>query len=158
MALQIGLSEAFIGIAIVGVGTSLPEVAASCVAAWRGKADLAIGNVVGSNIFNIFWVLGLSATIRPILYDPALNPDVLMTILAGFALFLAVVVGRAKILHRGEGLLFLLMYFAYLTIRVLFGDALARALSAAAAADLLVSGVLFSAGYHALSLRLLAAA
>ncbi len=66
---------------IVALGTSLPELATSVLAAFRGNADMAVGNVVGSNIFNILWILGLTATITPIGYNPALNLDVWLLVL-----------------------------------------------------------------------------
>jgi cation:H+ antiporter len=121
---KLGLSDALIGIAIVGVGTSLPEVAASATAAYRGKADVAVGNVVGSNIFNIYWVLGLSSLIRPIPYDAAgINGDLLMTIFASLCLLLFLWARPPFRLHRGRGTLFLLMYATYLVIRVIWGEA-----------------------------------
>lgn len=81
----LGLSEALIGLTIVALGTSLPELAASIVAAKKGKADIAIGNIVGSNIFNIFWILGVSAVIKPLPFQPALNTD-LLTVVGSTAL------------------------------------------------------------------------
>ena len=119
---ELGLSEALIGIAVVGVGTSLPEVAASAMAAYKGKADMAIGNVVGSNLFNIFWVLGISSIIRPIPYDVRINPDMIMTIFASVCL-LAFLWARPPFrLHRYRGTLFLLMYVTYLVVRITFGE------------------------------------
>lgn len=119
---SLGLSEALIGIAIVGVGTSLPEVAASAMAAAKGKADLAIGNVVGSNIFNIFWVLGLSSVIQPIPYDTAINGDMLMTIFASLCLLVFLWARPPFRLHRFRGSFFLLMYVTYLVVRVVWGE------------------------------------
>ena len=116
-----GVSDAVIGIVIVGVGTSLPEVAASAVAAYKGRTDIAIGNAVGSNIFNIFWVLGVSSIIKTIPFDETLNGDVLMTIFASLALFLSAFVGKARHVGRGEGVLFLLMYVTYIVVRLAFG-------------------------------------
>jgi cation:H+ antiporter len=71
------LSQAVIGILVVALGTSLPELATSAVAAYKGNADMAVGNIVGSNIFNVFFVLGISASIQPIAFSPALNTDIL---------------------------------------------------------------------------------
>lgn len=60
------VSESLIGLTIVAIGTSLPELATSAIAAYKKQADIAVGNVVGSNIFNIFWILGISSIIRPL--------------------------------------------------------------------------------------------
>ena len=109
----IGLSEALIGIVVVGVGTSLPEVAASATAAYRGRSDIAIGNALGSNLFNILWVLGLSALLRPLVYDISLNLDLAMMVFAVLLLYLSVFVGKAYQLNFAKGLLFLIVYLSY---------------------------------------------
>ncbi|MCR9144698.1 MAG: calcium/sodium antiporter [bacterium] len=119
---QLGLSEALIGIAVVGVGTSLPEVAASAMAAIKGKADLAIGNVVGSNLFNIFWVLGISSMIRPIPYDVGINGDMLMTIFASVCLLVFLFARPPFRIHRFRASLFLVLYVGYLVIRITWGE------------------------------------
>ena len=69
IALSFGISESLIGLTIVAIGTSLPELVTSIVAATKGESDIAIGNVVGSNIFNILFVLALSAAIHPVSFD-----------------------------------------------------------------------------------------
>ena len=76
IARLLGLSESFIGLTIVAIGTSLPELATSAIAAYKHNTDIAVGNVVGSNIFNIFWVLGLSAVIRPLPVNMEINTDI----------------------------------------------------------------------------------
>ena len=73
MATALGISESVIGLTIVAVGTSLPELATSAAAAYRKNPDIAIGNVVGSNIFNIFFILGVSAVIRPIPFEAGMR-------------------------------------------------------------------------------------
>ena len=87
------MSETLVGLTVIALGTSLPELAASAVAAYKGKADIAVGNIIGSNIFNLLWVLGLSACISPIVYDMTLNIDIiilfLITILLLFLIYLA---------------------------------------------------------------------
>ena len=115
------VSESVIGLTIVAIGTSLPELAASVAAAMKGKADIAIGNAVGSNIFNIFWVLGVSALIRPIPHNPVNNPDVAVAALASFLLFLFLLVGRPRILQRSQAILFLVMYAGYLSYLAIVG-------------------------------------
>jgi cation:H+ antiporter len=80
IALNLGLSQALIGLTIVAIGTSLPELATSAVAAYKKNSDIAIGNVVGSNIFNIFWILGISAVIHPLPLTSLLNFDILVAV------------------------------------------------------------------------------
>ncbi len=111
---DLGASEALMGLTVVAVGTSLPEIVTSAVAARRNRADIAVGNVVGSNIFNIFWVLGVVSVIRPINYSPALNLDIIAVIIATTLLFATLFVGKKHTLTRREGLGFLLIYGVYL--------------------------------------------
>ncbi|MDI6791585.1 MAG: calcium/sodium antiporter [bacterium] len=81
-ALRLGISESLIGLTIVAVGTSLPELATSVVAAFKKNAEIAVGNVVGSNIFNIFFVLGISSIIKPLPFQVKSNIDIGVAILA----------------------------------------------------------------------------
>lgn len=121
VASQFGLSEVLIGLTIVAVGTSLPELATSAVAAYKHKTDIAIGNVVGSNIFNIFWVLGLSAVIKPLPFNPMINTDILVYMLATVMLFVySFTRGRYQI-DRGEGILFVMAYIGYIVFLVIRG-------------------------------------
>lgn len=114
MARNIGMSEAFIGLTIVAIGTSLPELVTSAVAAFKNNIDIAVGNVVGSNIFNLLWILGLSSVIKPIPYLPESNQDILMIIAASTALIMAVVIGKRPVISRWEGILFLVFYAWYI--------------------------------------------
>ncbi|MFH1444576.1 MAG: calcium/sodium antiporter [Candidatus Peregrinibacteria bacterium] len=127
IARSLGLSEALIGLTVVAIGTSLPELATSAVAAIKKKADIAVGNIVGSNIFNIFLVLGVSATIRPLPFSPASNADLIMVIVATVLLFFTIHNGWAAkriflwwkqhdqyIIRRWEGVLLLTTYVAYI--------------------------------------------
>jgi len=91
----LGVSEALIGLTFVAIGTSLPELAASIAAARKKQTDIAVGNVVGSNIFNLLFVLGVSASIKTINYNPILNTDVL--ILAGTTILLLFLIYIGKI-------------------------------------------------------------
>ncbi|MBL6446233.1 calcium/sodium antiporter [Fulvivirga sp. 29W222] len=118
LARGFGMSEAFIGLTIIAIGTSLPELVTSAVAAFKKDTDIAVGNVVGSNIFNLLWILGLSASIKPIPYDVISNSDVFMIIASSTALILAVVVGRRPIISRWEGFFFLVAYFWYITFLI----------------------------------------
>ena len=99
MALKLGLSQSTVGLTVVAVGTSLPELATSAVAAYRKNVDIAVGNVVGSNIFNIFFVLGISSIIHPLPFNIASNIDLGMVILASLLLFVFQVYRQKKILR-----------------------------------------------------------
>lgn len=114
-----GISQSLIGLTIVAVGTSLPELATSAIAAYKKQSDIAIGNVVGSNIFNIFWILGLSSAIRPLPFNPAANIDILMTIGATLILFLLMFVGKRNIIERWQGVFMVVLYFIYTGFLVL---------------------------------------
>lgn len=111
---RFGVSESFVGLTVVALGTSLPELATSVGAAWRGKADVAVGNVIGSNVFNFLWVLGVSALIRPLPFDLLSNTDLVMVIVSSALLLLALAVGRSNTIDRWEGGCFLAVYAAYL--------------------------------------------
>lgn len=111
----LGASEKLIGVTIVSAGTSLPELVTSVVAAVRKKSDIAIGNVIGSNIFNIFLILGISALIRPIQYNPSFNFDILLLIVATIVLFLFMFSGKKHKLDRWESGILLLGYIGYIT-------------------------------------------
>lgn len=115
IAQYFGMSEAFIGLTIVAIGTSLPELVTSMRAAMKGNTDIAVGNVVGSNIFNILWILGLSATITPLPFDVASNADIMMVVGASCLLLFAMIVGKRMVIRRWEGVVFLLTYLAYLS-------------------------------------------
>src|SRR3989344_4731095 len=116
IALSLGLSETLIGLTIVAIGTSLPELATSAVAAYKKNADIAVGNIVGSNIFNIFWILGMSAVINPLPFSNLLMRDVLMTVIATLLLFLFMFVGKKHHLERWQGVLFILIYIIYILV------------------------------------------
>ncbi|GGD88840.1 K+-dependent Na+/Ca+ exchanger [Planktosalinus lacus] len=114
IAQQIGLSERVIGLTIVSIGTSLPELATSIVAVKKKNVDIAIGNVVGSNIFNVFFVLGVSAFINPVSIAQNAFLDIVLNIVAGFILFVFVFTGKYRQIDRWEGIVFLMLYIAYL--------------------------------------------
>ena len=115
IATNLGLSQAVIGILVVALGTSLPELATSAVAAYKGNADMAVGNIVGSNIFNVFFVLGISASIQPIAFSPALNTDILFALFASILLFIFIFTRKGRQIDRVEATLFLVLYVAYVT-------------------------------------------
>jgi cation:H+ antiporter len=113
IAKAFGLSEAVIGLTIVAVGTSLPELATSLVAALKKEADIAVGNVVGSNIFNIFGILGVSAMITPLSSSGITGVD--LAVMAAFALVLWGFSATGYRITRTEGLIMLVPYAGYVT-------------------------------------------
>ncbi len=118
IAEQFGMSQTFIGLTVVALGTSLPELVTSMVAARKGENDLALGNVVGSNIFNILLILGTSAAIKPITVNVLAVYDTVILIVASLIVYVSAV--SRKGISRKEGILFLavyLGYFAYILLR-----------------------------------------
>lgn len=111
LAKGMGFSDRFIGLTIVALGTSLPELFTSVSAAVKGKADIAIGNIVGSNIFNILFVVGTTALITPVVFEPNFLIDTLIAFGAGLLLFFCVL--RQRKLKRSHGVIMLLCYGAY---------------------------------------------
>ena len=111
LAKGFGLSERFIGLTIVALGTSLPELVTSVSAAIKGKADIAIGNIVGSNIFNILFVVGTTALIIPVVFEPKFLMDTFIAFGAGLVLLLCV--AKRKKLVRMHGVIMLIGYIAY---------------------------------------------
>jgi len=114
IASRFGLSESFVGLTIVAIGTSLPELAASAVAAYKRNPDIAVGNVLGSNIFNIFLVLGASSILKPLPLNPINNVDIAVAACASVILLAAVFIGRKGKLDRWEGAVFVCLYITYL--------------------------------------------
>ena len=112
------VSQSLIGLTVVAIGTSLPELATSAVAAYKKQADIAIGNVIGSNIFNTFWILGVSAVIRPLPFLRASNPDILMNIFASALLFAILFIGKRHIVERWQGYLMIAIYIGYIVFLV----------------------------------------
>lgn len=121
IAQSFGLSDALIGLTIVAVGTSLPELATSAVAAYKKNSDIAVGNVVGSNIFNIFWILGISAVIKPLPFKPELNLDLWVVVGSSLLLFIWMFLGKRHTLERWEGVIFILLYILYIVAIILRG-------------------------------------
>ena len=107
------VSQSLIGLTVVAIGTSLPELATSAVAAYKKQSNIAIGNVVGSNIFNIFWILGFSAVINPLPFSKDSAIDIIMTILASLILFLIMFIGKKHTVERWQGVIMILIYIGY---------------------------------------------
>lgn len=118
IAKSFGVSQTFIGLTIVALGTSLPELVTSMVAAGKGENDLAVGNVIGSNIFNILLILGVSSVITPIAVDVTAVYDTFILIIASMIVYIAAISKRE--IKKTEGTVFLLAYilfFTYILIR-----------------------------------------
>ncbi|HRY98466.1 MAG TPA: calcium/sodium antiporter [Bacteroidales bacterium] len=117
IGLLLGMSQAMIGLTIVAAGTSLPELVTSAMAAYRNKPEIAIGNAIGSNIYNIFFILGTSATIHPLPYDTAQMSDTLVMMAAYILLFLLVILGRHfRTVTRWEGAAMVAAYIGFITV------------------------------------------
>ena len=114
LARSLGISESVIAITLVAGGTSLPELASSLVSLFKGKADMALGNVIGSNIANILLILGVSATINPLSMGGITVWDLLMVLLSSVVVFLAAFTFRRKAIDRWEGTIFVAIYVAYI--------------------------------------------
>ena len=118
LALAMGISESIIGLTVVSLGTSLPELATSCVAAYKKNPDLALGNIIGSNIFNILMVIGLSSTILPLPVYDGVAFDGILDIFAAILVLAFVVTNKKREIKRWHGISFLLIYMAYLAFRI----------------------------------------
>ena len=114
IARHLGVSESVIAITLVAGGTSLPELASSLVSLAKGKSDMALGNVLGSNIANILLILGVSATIHPLSMGGITIVDILMVVLSSLLLFVTAFTFRRKVIDRPEGAIFLAIYAAYI--------------------------------------------
>jgi len=109
-----GISEAILGLVLIGIGTSVPELAVTIVAALKRQTAIAVGNIIGSNIFDFLLILGFASLLQPIEFASRLLPDIVITLAATLLLFGAVHAGKTHVLTRWHGALFVLLYFAYL--------------------------------------------
>src|SRR4030043_755516 len=114
LAKALKISEKVIGLTVVATGTSLPELATSAVAAYKKRSDLAIGNVVGSNIFNILLILGVTSLISPIHYSLSFNIDISIFVIATLFVFVAMFTGGKGKIDRWEAGIMLFLYLAYM--------------------------------------------
>ena len=119
VAQDLGVSDAIIGLTIVALGTSLPELATSVIAAFKHNCDLALGNVIGSVSFNVFFVLGLSALIKPLPSYAGIGLDSFMATLGAILVWLYIKTNRERQLKRWHGATMLIIYAAYLTYRLM---------------------------------------
>lgn len=114
IARTLGISESVIAITLVAGGTSLPELASSIVSLMKGKAEMALGNVIGSNIANILLILGISASVHPLSLGGITQVDLWMVVVSSLLLFAAAFTFRRRMLDRWEGALFLALYIGYI--------------------------------------------
>ena len=119
LAVRCGVSEAIIGLTVVALGTSLPELATSVIAAFKKNSDIALGNVIGSNIFNVFFVLGTSATVCPLPAYAGIETDAWVAALGSIVVWLSVKTNHERKIPRWAGALLLLIYAGYLTYRLM---------------------------------------
>lgn len=116
-----GMSERLIGLTVIALGTSLPELATSVTAALKGKSEIAIGNIVWSNIFNIGMVLGITGVVYPLSFSMDSVTDLIAVIVASVLLFLSVVIGRRELLERYQGIIFVALYVWYMGWMIIVG-------------------------------------
>jgi len=111
---KFGASEFFISSTLIAIGTSLPELVTSVKATLRGNSDLAVGNIIGSNIFNIFWILGITSIIHPVGFQASINFDLIFLIIASIVLFIFIFIGNKHRLDRWQGAIFICAYIVYI--------------------------------------------
>ncbi len=116
IAKKFNISDAIISLTILAVGTSLPELVTSVTAAVKKNSDIAIGNIIGSNIFNILLILGVSALIKPIIYNPSYNIQMTILILGTLVLSLFPIIPPKNEISKMNGVVYLLLYFVYMGI------------------------------------------
>ena len=114
IATALGISEKLVSLTIVAVGTSLPELVTSVTATRKGETDMAIGNIIGSNIFNILLIIGASAVLSPINYAVSYNKDFILLITASIMLAIYPFIGKKNHMGRIQGGIFVAMYIAYI--------------------------------------------
>lgn len=121
IAEKMRISETVIGLTVISIGSTLPELTASVVAAFKKHSDLALGNIVGSNIVNIFMILGICAVIRPLPLRIQDNFAITVAIVASFLLFTSAFVGKRRIIDRWIGLAFIIIYLFYVAVVIRLG-------------------------------------
>jgi len=119
LARAFNISEKIIGLTIVAAGTSLPELVTSIAAIIKKSDDIAIGNIVGSNIFNILLILGISSVAHPMEFSPVFNRDIYFLIIGTILLLLAMLFGKKRVIDRWEGAIFVLMYAGYVVYLIM---------------------------------------
>ncbi len=121
IAKNVGISQFLVSATIIAIGSSLPELVVSLVAIFKKKANLAIGNIVGSNIFNIFYILGITALIKPVVIPLFAFFDITFLLVSSLLLFSAIFIGRKYAIGKSSGIVFLILYLVYLLIIIARG-------------------------------------
>jgi len=116
IATALNISEKIIGLTIVAIGTSLPELVTSVTAAIKGESDIAIGNIIGSNIFNMLLIIGVSAIITPITYNISYNFDMIVLFIAMILMCIFPFIKPKDVMSRGNGIIYILLYICYMLI------------------------------------------
>jgi len=114
LAKNFGISQTMVGLTILGIGTSLPELAIAVVAAYKKESGIAVGTIIGSNIFDFLMILGTSALVKPILFPKNLFFDISLTLFSAILLYIFMFTGTKHTLKRFEGFLFVAIYIAYI--------------------------------------------
>lgn len=121
IAVTLGVTQRVIGLTIVAIGTSLPELMTSVVAARKGHPDLAIGNIVGSNILNVFFILGVTSLIAPLPISQTVLSDMLIAVACSLLVFIFLFIGQRNVLDRWQGAMMVVAYVAYVGILIVSG-------------------------------------
>ncbi len=121
IARKMNVSEKLIAITVIALGTSLPELITSLIAVIKKKPDIAVGNIIGSNIFNILLIIGVSATIRPIVFNIQLNMDIIILGISTLLLILLIILDKKKYLNRVSSSIILLIFILYWTYAIIRG-------------------------------------
>lgn len=119
IAKQLWLSDFLISVTVIAIGTSLPELVTSIIAARKNDVDMAVGNIVGSNIFNILWILWVTALIQPLDFPAGANIDMLVVAVSTLLLFLFMFIGKKHHLQRRQSVIFIIMYIVYMVYVVM---------------------------------------
>jgi len=119
IARALGVSDTIIGLTIVAIGTCLPELATASIAAFKKNPEIAVSSIVGSNIFNLFFVFGVSALLQPLAFTEQGVIDVLVMVVATLLLFIAMFTGRKRLLERWQGIIFVCAYISYIVYLIL---------------------------------------
>lgn len=120
IATLLGISERVISLTIVAISTSLPELITSTLATYKGEIDLAIGNIIGSNILNIVLIIGIMAIINPIPYSVSFNKDLMIFLIGMIFLFIVPFIGEKYKIERVSGFIYLISYFIYISSLVFY--------------------------------------
>lgn len=115
IALQFGISERVIGLTIIAIGTAMPEIVTSIIAVIKKDTDLAVGNLVGSCVLNLFLILGVGAIITPLNFSSEFNSNLVLLVISTFLIWLFNYIGKKRIITKYKGIILLLLFTIYLT-------------------------------------------